>query len=128
MHRRDLLKLLIPAAALPLAGYAGWRFWRAPASCELPEEATLLAWLRPLADTELGRLATLELPPQWMSVFTGACAGNIVGFFRERVAADFAAGRVLRIDGWVLSETEAFTHRAVWLAGERRGGARVPSP
>lgn len=126
MQRRDLLKLLVPAALLPVAAYAGLRFWPGPASCSSPGEATLLAWLKPLADPELGRLASVEPPSQWWKAFEGACASNFVARFRQQVAADFAAGRVVRVDGWVLSETEAFTHRAVYRASVSRAGAIAP--
>lgn len=126
MQRRDLLKLLIPVALVPVVGYAGWRLWRQQRTCENPGVAAVIQRLQPFADPELGRLAKLEPPAQWWLQYQGVCPGDFVSVFRERVATDFAAGRVVRIDGWILSETEAFTHRAVYLAGASQGGVTAP--
>jgi hypothetical protein len=53
----------------------------------------------------------------------GACADEAREGWRWRRqlqlegAQDFASGRVARVDGWVLSRTEARLCAAVWLAG-----------
>lgn len=120
--RRDFLKGLLPAAAL-LGGCRPPGVARCTAS-----PAQLLGWLQPFADRKLGQAALAQGLGNTgaMAPLGQLCEGDFVPAFRRQLAADFAAGRTVVLDGWVLSETEAFTHRAVYLSGVQPGAGPGP--
>ncbi|UEM22355.1 hypothetical protein JL100_006305 [Skermanella mucosa] len=117
MNRRELLATATAtatAAAVLLCGSPG------PArAAALPEARRLLALLRsPAAARRIGR-AYLETaadeadPAKLVTLIVGDGAdggtadGDLLRHVAERQRADFAAGRTVKLDGWVLSRTEA---------------------
>jgi hypothetical protein len=122
MQRRSFLKLLLPLGAL-LAGC------RPSASVDcLSNSAPWLQSLKRFADPVLGKVAALSLPmnEQKLKSLGDVCHGDFVKHYRQQAATDFAAGKTVPLDGWILSETEAFTHRAVYLAGAPPAADSMP--
>lgn len=112
MQRRDFLKLVLPLAAL----LVGCR--PSPSVDCLSNTAKWLEQLKAFADPLLGKAAALALPQeeQKLPVPGPVCGEDFAERFRRQAAADFAAGNTITLDGWVVSKTEAFIHRAVYLA------------
>lgn len=112
MQRRHFLKLTLSLGAL-LAGCDPF----SSVDC-LSNSSQWLQRLRAFADPVLGKAAAMSLPAseQKLKNLGDVCSGDFTERYRQQVAADFVAGRTMSLDGWVLSETEAFTHRAVYLA------------
>src|SRR5690606_1714751 len=109
MQRRSFLKLLLPLGAL-LAGCRP----SGTVDC-LSHSADWLQQLRKFADPVLGKAATQTLSGN-LQAPQNVCAGDFAERYRQQAAADFAVGRVVSLDGWWVSETEAITHRAAYLA------------
>ncbi|QQP88281.1 hypothetical protein IGS68_19830 [Skermanella sp. TT6] len=111
MNRRELLATA--AAAGLLYGSPG----PAQAAAAAPPEAQrLLALLRsPAAARRIGRAyletARDEADPAKLAALIvgggGMSDGDLLRHVAERQRADFAAGRTVKLDGWVLSRTEA---------------------
>lgn len=86
------------------------------ATAVLPEARRLLTLLRsPAAARRIGR-AYLEKagdeadPAKLVALIMGeggTVEGDLLRHVAERQRADFAAGRTIKLDGWVLSRTEA---------------------
>jgi hypothetical protein len=70
---------------------------------------------RYLSDHPEERRAALALARTWEE--TEREPSRWRALLRLEAAQDFAHGRVARVDGWVLSRTEARLCAAVWLAG-----------
>ncbi|WP_158044312.1 hypothetical protein [Skermanella pratensis] len=113
MNRREILATAA-AAGLLCASPGSARAVAAP-----PEARRLLALLRsPAAARRIG-LAYLETsvdeadPAKLVALIVGdgvdrgTADGDLLRHVAERQRADFAAGRTVKLDGWVLSRTEA---------------------
>jgi hypothetical protein len=111
VNRRQLLALIAPALILPvLAG----RVLAEAVNCKLPGLATLVQWLKPFADPVLGKQLPATGSVEWLQRFAGSCPGSFAEHFRHQAESDFAQGKTVEVDGWILSETEAHTHRLVY--------------
>lgn len=72
------------------------------------------------APGDLDRLAALVAErPLIGAALASECPLAREGLVREQCAGDFADGRMVAVDGWVLSETEARLCAAAWLAEGR---------
>jgi hypothetical protein len=122
MRRRNFLKLSLPLAAL-LAGCGP-----SPSVDCSSNIAERLRRLRRFADPLLGKMAALSLSKDAPKpeVLQSLCEADFASRYRQQVAADFAAGKTLSLDGWVVSETEAFTHRLVYLLDASPGVGSGP--
>lgn len=112
MQRRSFLKLILPLGAL-LAGCGP----SSSVDC-MSNTARWLQQLRAFADPVLGKAAVLSSPinEQKLESLGNVCRSDFAERYRQQAAADFVANKILSLDGWIVSETEAFTHRAVYLA------------
>jgi hypothetical protein len=117
MQRRQFLKYLLPLGLATAGLVAGVSFFRRSACTQL-DDAQLLTRLKPFSDPELGKVMSLEAPTGDLDDLRVMCKENFDQAYRARIAADFSAGKTREVDGWLLSETEAITHRAVYLAGQ----------
>ena len=118
MQRRQLIKLILPVAALS-AG-AGVVIGRKllSASCVALDLAALLIRLKPFSDSELGKKANAESPfdsaqgalaerlvmseaelSRSLKRFDTFCEQDFNQRFRQLVAEDFAQGKTANIDG-----------------------------
>lgn len=96
----------------------------APVDC-LSNSAEWLRQLRRFADPVLGRAASKVLPDH-LPAPRNVCAEDFAERYRQEAAANFAAGKVVSLEGWIVSETEAVTHRAVYLSDAQRGVGSGP--
>jgi len=119
MERRIFLKMTLPLIAL-LAGCRP----RASVDC-LSNSAEWLQRLRSFADPVLGKAAAQVLPDH-LPAPRAVCAKGFAERYRQEAAADFAAGKIMSLEGWQISETEALIHRAVYLSDVQRGVGSGP--
>lgn len=112
MQRRHFLKLTLSLGAL-LTGCGP----SASVDC-VSNSAPWLQRLKAFGDPVLGKVAALSLPAgeQKLKSLGDVCSNSFAERYRQQAATDFAGGKIVSLDGWVLSETEAFMHRAVYLA------------
>jgi len=117
MQRRSFLKLLLPLGALSLGTLLAGCRPSASVDC-LSNSSLWLQRLKTFADPVLGKAAALSVSAdeQKLKHLGDVCSRDFTGRYRQQAAKDFAAGKTVSLDGWVVSETEAFTHRAVYLA------------
>lgn len=115
MQRRHFLKLTLSLGTLLAVTGCGSS---TSVDC-VSNSAPWLQRLKAFGDPVLGKAAALSLPAseQKLKSLGDACSHNFAERYRQQAATDFAGGKIVSLDGWVLSETEAFTHRAVYLAG-----------
>lgn len=118
LQRRQLLKLLLPLGLVG-AGLVAGRLALSNKSCQPVTPGRLLVGLQSFVDMRLGGSISANIPAEWASRFYGVCESDLAEHFRKEVREDYVAGKTLVVDGWLLSETEAFTHRAAFLANGR---------
>jgi hypothetical protein len=127
MNRRGFIGILLSAAAFISACRPKQLI------CDF-SKADALKNLGPLADPVLGKAAS-RIPelvvrarqalPGWQKV----CKENIISYYRQRAAADFAGGKTVKLDGWLLSETEADIHALLFINGiEDKRPVDAPGP
>jgi hypothetical protein len=121
-ERRDMLRLLLGAAAAALApggaaASSSHGAYELVACFNHRESANVvgracLAGLAEAADAE-------SLAEAILGGWRGADSGEtLAAFVRRRLDADFAHGALVRVDGWMLAETEAQLCALAALAAE----------
>ena len=128
MQRRQLLKLLLPLS-LAATGLASGLVFLKKSACDKLDFAALRDALKPFADAALAKeqakkLAAAPVIVAQQNLDLG-CEQDFEQTYRRRVASDFAEGKVNNVDGWLLSETEAFTHLLVYEPGSLSGALPV---
>jgi hypothetical protein len=115
MQRRQILKLVLPLALLSAsaAGVVLGRKLMLKTDCTTPGPAALLAHLKPFSDAELGKAAAAVPDAASLQRLGRLCEQDFDQHYRQLVQLDFAEGRRQQVDGWILSQTEALTHRLV---------------
>jgi hypothetical protein len=124
LGRRAFLAGLVAALGLVAAGRAFARATTAAGSAPPPLAALLrqrssaaAVGARYLREHPAERAAALRAPgPRGARALDATARRRAL---RRESARDFAEGRVVRVDGWILSRTEARLCAAVWLGASR---------
>ena len=116
MHRRQLLKLILPAALVSVGGVGAvlGRKLFLKQSCEVMSLPELIKHLQPFSDANLGKNSYLEVKAEVLKRFNGFCEDDFAKRYQQLVSDDFSQGKTMMVDGWIISETEAITHRLVY--------------
>lgn len=116
MQRRQLLKLILPIALLTtgVVGVAMGRKLIQKPGCVTLDPVLLHARLKRFSDVELGKKAALEVSAAELAQLQSLCEQDFDQRYRELVQDDFAKGHIERVDGWILTHTEALTHRLAY--------------
>jgi hypothetical protein len=125
MQRRQLFKYLLPVGLAAAGLSAGILMPGRSSSCTRLTASRLLQRLHPFSDVVLGKATALPVG-NGLQRFDALCEENFEAGYRALVVQDFAAGKLARVDDWLLSETEALTHRAVYLSNVRQGVGSMP--
>jgi hypothetical protein len=115
MQRRQLLKYLLPAGVAVVGLLSSLSLQGSSALCTRLTPSRLLQRLRPFSDIGLGKAVAMPVG-NGLQRFDALCEENFEAGYRALVVQDFVAGKLIHVDGWLLSETEALTHRALYLS------------
>ena len=120
MQRRQFLKIIVPLGLIT-AGVVSVSLLKKSA-CEALDLPALLKRLKPFSDPELGKKTApfdsaqgaLAERSRSSKHFDTLCEGSFDEGYRQLVINDFAQGKTTQVDGWIISDTEAQTHRLVY--------------
>jgi len=130
MQRRQLLKIILPLGLITVGVVSGVSMLKKSA-CRVLDLPALLKRLQPFSDAELGKKISLPVNADDLKRFDGLCEESFDEGYRQLVTKDFAERKTKMVDGWILSETEVLTHRAVYshqayLSGAPQAAGSAP--